>query len=130
MGNQILSVAEVCYMAFNAGYTDSVIMLTDNDTVASFPRIVDVSFCYGRVQISMKTCIMVDPYAPACRAPFSSECLTVRELFAYVCQFNHQTKPLCLCDSSGLAYMVTPEALSIRGGRLLIDISVCVAREI
>ena len=126
---RILTVAEVCYAALNAGYTESVVMLVDNDAVAAFPRIVDVSFCLGRVQVAMKTCIMLDPYTHS-SVPYTSECMSVRELFNYVCQWDYQTNPLCLCDSSGLAYFVTPESLSLRGGRLVIDISVCVAREI
>lgn len=126
---RILTVSDVCYTALNSGFTESVIMLVDNNMVAAFPRVVDVSFCLGRVQIAMKTCIMLDPYDLG-EEPYTSECMSVRELFDCVCQWDYQTKPLCLCDSSGLAYFVTPESLSLRGGRLVIDISVCVAREI
>ena len=128
MAQKILTCSDICYAAFNAGHAHSQLVLTDNYEVFSFPRIVDVSFAYGRVQLCMRTCVMPDPYMPIGAAVCDS--LSVAEFHRYLCQYDQQCKPLYLCDSSGLGYIVTEDALSVQRGRFLVDISVCVAREI
>ena len=123
---QILTIRELVGIAVLHGQADKPLMLCDNGEVFSFPRLVDISFRFGRVIISAKTCIMAEDIDSV----GVDDCITPVVLLRYCDQFGFADKPLVISDSSGLGYYVTSDSHVPEWERFVIDISVCFARRI
>ena len=122
----IVTIRELVGISALYGQSDKPLMLCDKGEVWVFPRLVDISFRFGRVLLSAKTCVMAeDLYSTP-----TDECITPSELLRYCDQFGFADKPLAIFDNSGLGYFVTDSAHVPGWDRFVIDISICVPRRV